>query len=103
MATVAEEPNGATNGLHEQLKVANGNHEQAPAENDDEGSDSEPENADGTGELKPKKKKKKGKKKKKTGAAAVTAVQTDPPRVGITKFFPSGQYPEGQICEYTGE
>ncbi|THU93316.1 peptidase M24A, methionine aminopeptidase [Dendrothele bispora CBS 962.96] len=38
------------------------------------------------------KKKKKPKKKK--------PVQTDPPRVGLSKFFPNGKYPEGEIVEY---
>ncbi|KAF9787076.1 hypothetical protein BJ322DRAFT_699889 [Thelephora terrestris] len=26
--------------------------------------------------------------------------QTDPPRVVLSKFFPSGEYPEGEILEY---
>lgn len=38
------------------------------------------------------KKKKKPKKK--------MAVQSDPPRVGLSKLFPSGAYPEGQLEEY---
>ncbi|KAF5323611.1 hypothetical protein D9611_005579 [Ephemerocybe angulata] len=44
------------------------------------------------GEGKKKKKKKKPKKKK--------AVQSDPPRVGLSKIFPSGNYPVGEIQEY---
>ena len=44
---------------------------------------------------KKKKKKKKPKKKK--------AVQSDPPRVGLSKLFPSGVYPTGEICEYKDE
>ncbi|KAF5368337.1 hypothetical protein D9758_002168 [Tetrapyrgos nigripes] len=41
------------------------------------------------GDAKKKKKKKKPKKKK--------PVQSDPPRVGLSKFFPNGAYPEGEI------
>lgn len=44
---------------------------------------------------KKKKKKKKPKKKK--------ATQSDPPRVGLSKLFPSGEYPTGEICEYKDE
>ncbi|KIJ33367.1 hypothetical protein M422DRAFT_76487 [Sphaerobolus stellatus SS14] len=46
------------------------------------------------GEAKKKKKKKKSKKKK----ASVT--QTDPPRISVSKFFPDGNYPEGEAQEY---
>lgn len=49
-----------------------------------------------TGEQKKKKKKKKSKKKAKTGENK----QTDPPRVGLTKIFVNGTYPEGEIQEY---
>jgi len=45
-----------------------------------------------TGEGKKKKKKKKPKKKK--------LEQSDPPRIGLSKFFPDGIYPEGEIQEY---
>jgi hypothetical protein len=48
--------------------------------------------ADVGGDGKKKKKKKKPKKKK--------LEQTDPPRVGISKFFPDGVYPEGEIQPY---
>ncbi|OCH96201.1 peptidase M24A methionine aminopeptidase, partial [Obba rivulosa] len=44
------------------------------------------------GEGKKKKKKKKPKKKK--------AEQSDPPRVGLSKLFPDGNYPEGELQEY---
>lgn len=47
-----------------------------------------------------KKKKKKNKKKKKKSKAG-PAVQTDPPTVGISKFYPDGVYPQGQLCDYT--
>lgn len=48
------------------------------------------------GEAKKKKKKKKSKKKK-------TEKQSDPPRVGLSKFFPDGVYPEGEIQPYKDE
>jgi hypothetical protein len=48
-----------------------------------------------TGEGKKKKKKKKPKKKK--------AQQSEPPRVGLSKLFPDGKYPEGEIQEYKNE
>lgn len=44
-----------------------------------------------------KKKKKKNKKKKKKAKA----VQTDPPTIEISKFFPDNVYPEGELCDYT--
>lgn len=49
-----------------------------------------------TGEGKKKKKKKKPKKKKQLE-------QSDPPRVGLSKFYPDGIYPEGEIQEYKNE
>ena len=52
-------------------------------------------NLDYKGDTKKKKKKKKPKKKK--------VEQTDPPRVGLSKFFPSGIYPEGEIQHYKDE
>lgn len=47
------------------------------------------------GDAKKKKKKKKPKKKK--------LEQSDPPRVGLSKLFPSGVYPEGEIQPYKDE
>lgn len=47
------------------------------------------------GESKKKKKKKKPKKKK--------AEQSEPPRIGLSKLFPNGVYPEGEIQEYKDE
>jgi methionyl aminopeptidase len=38
--------------------------------------------------------------KKKKAAAAV---QSEPPRVGLSKIFRNGNYPLGQEVEYTGE
>jgi len=48
-----------------------------------------------TGEGKKKKKKKKPKKKK--------SEQSDPPRIGLSKFFPDGVYPEGEIQPYKND
>lgn len=48
-----------------------------------------------TGEVKKKKKKKKTKKKK--------IEQTDPPRVGLSKIYVDGIYPEGELQEYKNE
>jgi hypothetical protein len=48
------------------------------------------------GEGKKKKKKKKKPKSKKME-------QSDPPRTGLSKFFPDGVYPEGEIQPYKDE
>lgn len=67
----------------------------AHAESDEEGDDAEEEPSAvpaANGEAKKKKKKKKPKKKKPT--------QSDPPRVGLSKLFPDGVYPEGELQEY---
>ncbi|KAG6845366.1 hypothetical protein H0H87_010475 [Tephrocybe sp. NHM501043] len=63
-------------------------------QNDEADDDDEPIAGDATGggEGKKKKKKKKPKKKK--------AEQSDPPRIGLSKFFPDGNYPEGEIQPY---
>ncbi|KAG6830903.1 hypothetical protein H0H92_014054 [Tricholoma furcatifolium] len=68
-------------------------HAQAEPDEIDDGDD-EPIAGDGsgTGEGKKKKKKKKPKKKKQE--------QSDPPRIGLSKFFPDGIYPEGEIQPY---
>jgi methionyl aminopeptidase len=50
----------------------------------------------GAGETKKKKKKKKPKKKKKVE-------QGDPPRTGLSKVYPDGKYPVGEIQEYRDE
>jgi methionyl aminopeptidase len=62
------------------------------------------------------KKKKKNKKKKKksknatadssTHSAAkpdTSLVQTDPPSIPVSKFYPNGIYPEGEMHEYKNE
>ncbi|TCD64310.1 Methionine aminopeptidase 2 [Steccherinum ochraceum] len=64
------------------------------AESDDENEeDVDVPGADG--DAKKKKKKKKSKKKK--------PVQSDPPRVGLSKLFPNGTYPIGEIQEYKND
>jgi methionyl aminopeptidase len=50
------------------------------------------------GSAKKKKKKKKGKKK--AGGGGPAAQQSSPPRIGLSKIFPSGVYPEGEIVDY---
>lgn len=53
---------------------------------------------------KKKKKKKKSKKKKSPGVQLAPGVkQSDPPRVPVSKFYPNGVYPEGEIHEYKNE
>ncbi|KAJ7459158.1 methionine aminopeptidase 2-like protein [Mycena galericulata] len=59
---------------------------------DDNDNDAQEDVAPGTGETKKKKKKKKPKKKK--------PEQSDPPRIGLSKIFPDGIYPEGEIQHY---
>lgn len=44
----------------------------------------------------PKKKKKKKPKKK-------LVVQSDPPRIPLSKLFPDGEYPEGELQDYKDE
>ncbi|KAI0778725.1 peptidase M24A methionine aminopeptidase [Trametes elegans] len=65
----------------------------AEEEADDMEEDGAPE-AQGAaaGEGKKKKKKKKSKKKK--------LEQTEPPTIGLSKLFPDGKYPEGELQEY---
>ncbi|KAJ8488136.1 hypothetical protein ONZ51_g3754 [Trametes cubensis] len=63
----------------------------AEEEVDDVEEDGAPE-AQGAGEGKKKKKKKKTKKKK--------VEQTEPPTIGLSKLFPDGNYPEGELQEY---
>ena len=50
----------------------------------------------GIGDSKKKKKKKKPKKKSKLE-------QTEPPTVGLTKLYPDGKFPEGELQEYKNE
>lgn len=43
------------------------------------------------------------KKPKKKGKKAATVVQTEPPTIPVSKFFKSGNYPEGETHEYLNE
>lgn len=67
--------------------------EPAREEHDDDENDDEPEDVAAGDSEKKKKKKKKNKKKKKVQ-------QTEPPTIGLSKLFPSGVYPEGEIQAY---
>lgn len=60
---------------------------------EDEGA---PANETVTATSAPKKKKKKSKKKK----AAGKPIQTEPPSIGLSKFFSDGVFPEGELMEY---
>lgn len=53
------------------------------------------ENAAANGTATKKKKKKKPKKPKQKGLK-----QSDPPRIPVSRFFPDGNYPEGETHEY---
>ncbi|CCM03795.1 uncharacterized protein FIBRA_05943 [Fibroporia radiculosa] len=69
-----------------------------PAVDDDHEEPEEDDVADALaagGDSKKKKKKKKPKKKK--------VEQTEPPRVALSKIFPSGNYPEGELQEYKND
>ncbi|KAF9531898.1 peptidase M24A methionine aminopeptidase [Crepidotus variabilis] len=75
-------------------KPLNGSAKVDQVEDDGEGEDDD-EAADGVvtgGSAKKKKKKKKPKKRK--------AEQSNPPRIGLSKLFPSGIYPEGELQHY---
>ncbi|KAK4695599.1 methionyl aminopeptidase, partial [Lecanoromycetidae sp. Uapishka_2] len=88
--------NGHTKG-HDKMNLAEAEDEDSDDDNEDEVGSVGP----GTTAAK-KKKKKKPKKKKKAGAGG-NKTQTSPPRVAVSDFFPNGQYPEGEICEYKNE
>ncbi|RSH93273.1 Methionine aminopeptidase 2 [Saitozyma podzolica] len=73
--------------------------DEVEVEEGDDDDEEEMEGADGAaGDAKKKKKKKKPKKKK---AAAV--LQSEPPRVGLSKIFKNGVYPVGQEVEYKND
>ncbi|KAL7409822.1 peptidase M24A, methionine aminopeptidase [Mrakia frigida] len=50
----------------------------------------------------PSKKKKKRKPKKKKVKGPLLELQSDPPRVGLTKIYPTANWPVGEIQEYVG-
>lgn len=78
-------------------ELQNGNEDKEPTVELEENEDGEDDVEDGApveGEAKKKKKKKKPKKK------GAKATQSDPPRVGLSKFFSNGNYPVGEEQEY---
>ncbi|VDC06738.1 unnamed protein product [Peniophora sp. CBMAI 1063] len=80
--------------------VVNGNgaaDDHEDEEVDDEVDGDAPVGAGATDGAAKKKKKKKPKKKK------AKVAQSEPPRVGITKLFPDGVYPEGELQDYKDE
>ena len=89
-------PEGALAQKLEETKVA----EEAPQVNaegdaDDDDDDDEGAPAGNTGDAEKKKKKKKNNNKKKKRTA-----QTEPPTVGLSRIFPSGVYPVGELQAY---
>jgi methionyl aminopeptidase len=86
------------NGVDEVKKNGKEDPEVDLEDNEEEGDDEVAGDAPGVnGEAKKKKKKKKPKKKK------ASAEQTDPPRVGLSKFFADGVFPVGEIQEYKND
>ena len=90
-------PEGALAQKLEETKVA----EEAPqvnaegdADDDDDDDEGAPAGNTGDAEKKKKKKKKNNNKKKKRTA------QTEPPTVGLSRIFPSGVYPVGELQAY---
>lgn len=65
------------------------------------GSDDDDDRLPDAGSASKKKKKKKPKKKK--AAAGVPLVQSEPPRIGLSKIFLDGVFPVGEEEEYRGE
>ncbi|EPQ30507.1 uncharacterized protein PFL1_02033 [Pseudozyma flocculosa PF-1] len=88
-------PTNGTNGDHKADDNA------AAADSDADDDDDEPAANGGEGAATKSKKKK---KKNKSGAAKRKAkaagTQTEPPTIGVTKLFPSGVFPVGEIQEY---
>ncbi|TDL28075.1 peptidase M24A, methionine aminopeptidase [Rickenella mellea] len=84
MSTVGKPSDDPQNGLNHTDDVQE--------ENEEVEDDGAPDSASDT---KKKKKKKKPKKKK--------IEQTDPPRIPVSKFYPDGNYPEGEIQEYKND
>ncbi|KAL1923995.1 uncharacterized protein VTP21DRAFT_7030 [Calcarisporiella thermophila] len=77
-------------------QTAGVNGEQAEAEDGEEGEEEvEEEGGESAG-----KKKKKKKSKKKSGGNGGSMKQTEPPTIPVSKLFPNGVYPEGEILEY---
>eukprot|EP00002_Diphylleia_rotans_P013874 TRINITY_DN26_c0_g1_i1.p1 TRINITY_DN26_c0_g1~~TRINITY_DN26_c0_g1_i1.p1 ORF type:complete len:491 (-),score=134.25 TRINITY_DN26_c0_g1_i1:236-1708(-) len=74
-------------------------------EDDEDGDDEDGEKGDAAGSASAAKKKKKRNKKKAPSATSAASVgpamqQTNPPTIPITKLFPNGAFPKGEIQEY---
>jgi len=95
--------------LHKDKSNDKDNGQDSDSGDDDEADGVNGAGGDSNGVAKKKKKKKPKKKKnaasKGAGAAAggPAMKQTDPPSIGLSKLYPSGQYPVGEVSEYTGE
>lgn len=92
--------------------------ENEPAVIESEGEEEEAQAASGTSAASAAKKKRKKKKKATSGDASGTTgdvqsaekdagkvpeKQTEPPSIPVRRFFPSGQYPEGELQDYKDE
>ncbi|BEI85096.1 hypothetical protein CcaverHIS002_0504970 [Cutaneotrichosporon cavernicola] len=80
------------------LRIEDKEEDKKPDEVEDEGDEGEDDDEEGPAGGDAQKKKKKKKKPKKKKAAAM--VQSEPPRVGLSKIFRNGVYPVGEEVEY---
>lgn len=83
----------------EETKISEEKPVTAEQDDQDDQDDDEAPVAGGDADKK-KKKKKSGNKKKKSKTAKAAMQQTDPPTIGLTKMFPNGQFPVGEIQQY---
>ncbi|RIA87916.1 peptidase M24, structural domain-containing protein [Glomus cerebriforme] len=95
----------------EKDSIAQATNGKAEGNNAEDDENDEEEAEVGAPESEATKKKKKKKKKKKAGTASNNIddisngkiIQTEPPSIPVSKFFPNGNYPEGEICEYKND
>ena len=83
----------------EETKISEEKPVTAEQDDQDDQDDDEAPVAGGDADKK-KKKKKSGNKKKKSKTVKAAMQQTDPPTIGLTKMFPNGQFPVGEIQPY---
>ena len=83
----------------EETKISEEKPVTAEQDDQDDQDDDETPVAGGDADKK-KKKKKSGNKKKKSKTVKAAMQQTDPPTIGLTKMFPNGQFPVGEIQQY---
>lgn len=97
----------AVQGKLEQLTHQKNGNEDSDSEGDADNDNGDKVNGASSGAASSKKNKKKKKSKKKKTAAAggggPAMQQTDPPSIGLSKLYPHGNYPVGEVSEYTGE